>query len=263
MLPRLQLFEFNDAAWAPAALRRSIIESLSVTLDRARVLKPLVAPFADFLEQTRAQTVIELASGAGGPARIFIRELQAAGVTLPRFVLSDLYPAVDAWQALQQEFPGVVEYEPEPVDATAIPPRLVGVRTIINALHHFPPELAQRVLLGACEGASGVFVAEGLVRNPLSFAAMAPSGVLALMRSPLNGSTTLEKLQRAMLTWLTPASIAASVWDGTVSSMRCYSEHELREMVKPLGDSWEWKLGHFQYNALGRGTWFSGVRRQR
>ncbi len=259
MLPRLQLFEFNDSAWAPEALRKSIIEALSVTLDRAHVLRPLVQPFQAFLAQTHADTVIELAAGAGGPARIFIRELRAAGVQVPKFVLSDLYPAIDSWQALQHEFPDIVAYEPESVDVTAIPKRLVGVRTIINALHHFPPALAKQALLGACENAPGIFVAEGLVRNPLSFAAMAPAGVAALFASPLHAKTTSEKLQRALLTWFTPAAIAASIWDGTVSSMRSYSEDDLRAMVEPLGNTWSWKFGRFQFNALGHGTWFSGV----
>ncbi len=257
MLPRLHLFEFNDSAWAPKVLRDTIVEALSLTLDRAHVMRPVVDPFREFLVASGAQTVIDLAAGAGGPAAIFLRELQLAGAQLPRFVLTDLFPAVEAWAVLKARFPETVEYVSEPVDATAIPPRLAGARLIINALHHFPPQLAQQVLLAACKGAPGIFVAEGLVRNPLSFAAMAPAGVSALMLQPIVGSA--NRLERALYTWLTPIALLASIWDGTVSTFRCYSEAELRAMVEPLGDTWEWKFGEYAFNALGRGTWFYGT----
>ena len=240
-------------------LRETVIEALSLTLDKARVLQPLVGPFREFLEASKASTVIDLAAGAGGPARIFLRELAAANVPLPRFVLTDLFPAIEPWAALKAELPEAIDFVAESVDATAIPPTLKGARLIINALHHFPPELAKKVVLGACEGAPGVFIAEGLVRNPLSFAAMAPAGVSALMLSPLRSKH--DAWVRAVLTWFTPIALLASMWDGTVSTFRCYTEAELREMVAPLGDSWTWTFGEFQFNALGRGTWFSGVPR--
>ncbi len=261
MLPRLQLFEFNDATWAPTLLREVIIEALSRTLAWAQVLRPLVKPFQAFLEKTQADTVIDLASGAGGPVRIFLNELIEAGGKVPRFVMTDILPAEPAWAELKADFPQVVDYVPTPVDVTAIPADLKGVRVIINALHHFPPELAQKALLGACEGAPGVFIAEGLVRNPLSFAAMAPAGIVALMLSPVLGRS--NRVGRALLTWATPIALLASMWDGTVSTFRCYSEAELRAMVAPLGDSWEWTFGEFAFNPIGRGTYFWGVPRAR
>jgi hypothetical protein len=260
MLPRLQLFEFNDQSWTPTVLRQSIVEALSRTLDWAHVLRPLVAPFREFLAKSQAETVIDVAAGAGGPAAIFLRELEAAGASVPRWVLTDFFPAVEAWRLVKARFPAAIDYVSETVDATDLPPELTGARVIINALHHFPPELAQRALLGACKGASGVFVAEGLVRNPLSFAAMAPMGFAALMAGPV--LTSGSRLERAAWAWLTPIALLVSVWDGIVSTFRCYSEAELRAMVAPLGDEWEWTFGEFKFNALGRGTWFSGVPRR-
>ncbi len=258
MLPRLQLFEFNDSPWVPVALRAGIIESLSRTLELGRMLEGLVGPFKTFLEKSKAQQVIDLAAGAGSPARVLLRELSAANVALPKFVITDLLPAVEAWAAVKAEFaPGVVEFVAQPVDITAIPAHLTGARLVINALHHFPPALAKRALLGACENSPGVFVAEGLVRNPLSFAAMAPHGVCALMADPVLGSS--HRVQRALFTWFSPLAIAASVWDGTVSSFRCYSEAELREFVAPLGNSWSWEFDEYEVNRLGRGTYFYGL----
>lgn len=84
-----------------------------------------------------------------------------------------------------------------------------------------------------------------------------PAGVLSLMVGPL--VTRAHRLERIFYTWLTPLALLASVWDGTVSTFRCYTEAELRAMVEPLASSWQWKFGTFAFNALGRGTWFYGV----
>ena len=71
---------------------------------------------------------------------------------------------------------------PEPVDATNIPPELSDgrARAIINALHHFRPELVQAMLADAVAGGVGIFIAEGFARNPLGFLPFAPVGLPAL-----------------------------------------------------------------------------------
>ena len=176
------------------------------------------------------------------------------------FLMSDLYPALQEWGSLCAKNPRL-GFVPEPVDATRISPALGAgrVRVIINALHHFPPDVARAVLRGACEGAPGVFIAEGLVRNPLSFAAMGPVGMAALLATPALAKD--KRLSRAALTWLTPVALAAAVWDGTISSMRTYLPSELREMTEDL-DGWTWTSGEYAHSGgLGTGNWFSGTRR--
>lgn len=260
---RLQLFEFNDSPWAPEALRETIVESLSRTLAWGRILAGLVEPFGDFVASAGAAEVLDLCSGAGGPAAILAGELARAGVRPPRFLLTDLQPHVEAWTRLRDAHPGVIDFEPGPIDATRIP---AGVgdgraRVIINALHHFPPELAGALLRGACEGAPsapGLFIAEGFERNPLRFAPFALAGLPALYINPL--WTPRRRLQKALLTWLTPAALAASLWDGLVSTLRVYSERELRAMVAPLGDAFTWRYGTYGFAPFGRPYYFYGVR---
>jgi hypothetical protein len=70
----------------------------------------------------------------------------------------------------------------ESLDVSLAPP---PARVIINAFHHFPPALAQQVLVGMAKDAPGVFISEGLVRNPLSFLSMTAWGIPALMAEPL------------------------------------------------------------------------------
>jgi hypothetical protein len=259
-LPRAQLFEFNDAPWAPEALRETIVEALSRTLAWGRILESLVGPFEEFLAETGAREVLDLCSGAGGPAAILSEEIARAGGTPPRFLLTDLNPHPQAWQRIKHAHPENIDYVSTSVDATNIPEGLGRgrARVIINALHHFPPSLAGEIVRGACAGSPGVFIAEGFERNPLRFAAFARAGVPALYANPI--LSPRRKLAKAAITWAAPLALAAAVWDGLVSTLRVYTEAELREMVAPLGDAFEWTYGTYDFAPGGRGYYFAGVR---
>ena len=241
------------------ALRETLVEALSRTLRWGHMLDGLVAPLARCLDQAGTDKILDLCSGAGGPADVLCAAMVARGHRDVEFLMSDLFPAVTEWEPLCAKNPRL-KFVHEPVDATRIPAHLGDgrVRLIINALHHFPPEIAREVLRGACEGAPAVFIAEGLVRNPLSFAAMGPMGIVALMATPMLARDRV--LTRAAMTWLTPIALAASIWDGTVSSLRTYRAEELREMTSGL-EGWTWTWGEYSHSVgLGAGNWFSGVR---
>lgn len=258
---RRHLFEFNDSSWAPVALRETIVESLSRTLAWGRILQGMVAPFSRFLEGTGATEVLNLCSGAGGPAVILAEELRRGGVRTPRFLLTDLHPHPEAWARLRDGSAGLIDFVSTPVDATEIPASLSSgrARVIINALHHFPPELAGEILRSACRDARGVFLAEGFERGPRGLAPFARAGVPALLLNPL--LSPRHRVAKAALTWLTPAAILASIWDGVVSTLRVYTEVELRAMVAPLGEAFAWEYGTWSFPGSGRGYYFFGIHR--
>lgn len=257
-IPRRQLFEFNDSAWAPAALRELLIEALSRTLAWGRVLRTLAPPFASFVEQTGVREVLDLCAGAGGPAAILARELREAGRTPPRFLLTDSFPHPEAWEALHRADPDAIGYVSDPLDATVIPRELGAgrARTMINALHHLSPARAASILRGACEDGPGVFVAEVFERNPVRFPTIAVPGVVALTVTPF--VSPRRRLAKALLL---PVALVAAAWDVFVSTLRVYTESELREMVAPLGAGFRWSYGTYSFPLGGRGFWFSGVRK--
>jgi hypothetical protein len=261
-LPRLHLFEFNDSSWAPRALRDTIIEALSRTLSWGHLLAGLVAPFEEFVARAGVSEVLDVCAGAAGPARILVDEIRRAGRTPPRFILTDLQPQLDAWQSARDQFPGAIDFVAEPVDATAIPREIAGgrARIIINAFHHFPPELARSILRDAVEGSAGVFIAEPWERNPLRFGTFIPVGVLALLVNPILSHR--DRGWKALMTFASPVVAAASLWDGLVSTMRVYSRQELEAMVAPLGDRFTWTFGHHHFSPGGRGYYFYGVPRR-
>ena len=262
-LPRLQLFEFNDSPWCPRALSDTIIESLSRTLAWGGFLRGLVAPFEAFLAAADVDELLDVGAGAGGPARIFCREILRAGRTPPRFVLTDLQPQLEAWQTARDAFPGVIDFVATPVDATAIPPDLAQgrARLIINAFHHFSPELARSILRDAVHGSAGVFIAEAFERNPLGFVSLWPYGLPALLANPI--LSPRDRLQKLVMTFASPTVLAASLWDGLVSTMRVYSRDELEAMAAELehvdGRRFTWTYGTYPSPFGGRGYYFYGV----
>jgi hypothetical protein len=261
-LPRLQLFELNDSTWAPAPLRDTIIEALSRSLRWGRMMGGLVEPFEAFLAAAGTREVLDIASGAGGPARILAGEIQRAGRSAPRFVLTDLRPQLAAWEEARAEFPGVIAFEPAPVDATQIPAAIAAgrARLIINAFHHLPPGLAASILEDAARSRSPIFVSEAFERGPLGFAPMIPMGVLALALNPL--LSPRDRLSKAWLTWATPIALLGSAWDGVVSTMRVYDRSDLQAMVAPFGEDFTWTYGNYDYPLGGRGYYFHGVPRR-
>jgi hypothetical protein len=261
-LPRVQAFEFNDQPWVPAVLRDTIVEALSRTLRWGKIIEALVDPFERFLERTGTSEVLDLGSGAGGPASILASSLARRGRSV-RFLLSDLFPRPDAWAELRRAQPEHIDFVTEPLDATSIPPEHARgrARVILNVLHHFPPELARAVLRAAVEDGAPIFIAEGFERTPVGFLPFAPLGLPALALSPILSSD--RRVSRALLTWASPIALGASIWDGFVSTLRVYTEAELREMVAGAAgaEEYEWRYERFVFPFGGRGYAFSGVKR--
>ncbi|MFO0619150.1 MAG: hypothetical protein U0414_41560 [Polyangiaceae bacterium] len=129
---------------------------------------------------------------------------------------------------------------------------------IINAFHHLPPSLARGVVADAIRARSPLFISEGFERNPLRFLAFDPGGMAALAATPALAER--DRLARALFVWATPLALAASAWDGVVSTLRVYSEAELREMTGDA-ETHTWTYGTYDFAPFGRGTYFYGVPR--
>lgn len=258
-LPRLQLFEFNDSPWAPTVLRDLVVEALSRTLDWGGILRGLVGPFEQFVAASGAAEILDLAAGAGGPARILVGEILRAGRTPPRFLLSDLNPQRAAWREARAAFPAAIDFVDGPVDATRIPAELARgrARTIINALHHLPPAIARSIFADAVQSGSPIFIAEGFERTPLGFASMWPAGAVALAATPL--LSPRDRLAKALLAYGSPVVLGVSLWDGLVSTMRIYSRADLEAMVAPFGGGYTWTYGHYTFPFGGKGYYFHGI----
>ncbi|MGZ4973273.1 MAG: class I SAM-dependent methyltransferase, partial [Limisphaerales bacterium] len=102
--------------------------------------------------------IVDLCSGAGGPALSLAADLAAQGL-FPRMILTDRFPHVCAKKPLT-EADQTLSFYAEPVDARAVPDRLTGLRTCFNAFHHFRPDDAVAVLQDAARARQAIAIFE-------------------------------------------------------------------------------------------------------
>ncbi len=259
ILPRTQLFEFNDQDWVPESLRDTIVETLSRSLDWGGFLTPLAPVIDEFLAAAGTKAVLDLCSGAGGPALILSEEAERLGLDVPQYLMTDLYPRVPLWTEARRRCPQSIDFIEDPVDATRIPASISSgrARVMVNAFHHFQPEMAAAILRDAVEQEASILISESFERDPRGAFPLIPMGIPSLLATPL--LSPRDRLAKAAWTWLTPIALSAGAWDAIISTLRIYSESDLRDLVAPFGRSYRWTYGTYDYPFGGRGCYFRGV----
>ena len=201
---------------------------LHAIIARTRPYAPVVPRLAALLRETQTQHVVDLCSGAGGPWPTLQGELAAAGA-VAEVTCTDLAPNQAA--ARQLGATSGVRYHATAVSALAVPPTLVGARTMFSALHHFEAAEVRAILADAQEAGVpfGAFEATNRSWRGLLATLIIPVAVLALM--PVVRPRHLAAL---WLTYLPPLLPLAIWWDGVASTMRTYHAAELQLIVTSL-----------------------------
>jgi hypothetical protein len=236
-IPRLHLFEIHDQPWCPAGVRDAITDLLQWTLTSVHHYAPALPVLERPLRRCAAATVVDLGSGGGGPWVRLLADLAARGVT-PRLVLTDKYPNHRALQRAVALLGDRVAVEGGSVDAAAVPPRLMGFRTLFTTFHHFAPAEARAVLADAVRGAQGIAVFEATRRSALTLL-----GMLGFVLVPLVVPLVRPfRWDRLFWTYVVPLVPLVALWDGVASCLRTYRPEELRGLAAGL-DEWEWEAG--------------------
>lgn len=240
-MTRVHAIEFQDLSSCPAVLRNgttAFLEFLERVSGNWRIMLP---PIEETLDMTGQNVLIDLCSGAGGPASHIGMELQRKGRDV-KVVLTDLYPHLEAFDGAIAEAKGVVSCRRTPVDATAVPDDLRGFRTIFNAFHHFRQRQAKAILKDAVDKRQPIGVFEAVDREPIS--------LLLLLLLPMVVPLTLPfwrsfRWPFAALTYLIPVLPFFVAWEGIASWLRVYSASELRELVSDIqAPEWHWTIRH-------------------
>lgn len=244
-LRRRHLVELEDLPWWPTPWRDAGTAFLAIALRLSGQAGLVAARIDDMLARTGETVVLDLGSGGGGPMAAV-----AAAMSRPeaRVYLSDLHPNLSAFEAVSAASAGRVTFSSSPVDATAVPADLSGLRTMINAFHHLPPDLARAVLQSAVDNGRPIAIIEVISRSPVQ--------LLGLMFAPLSFALTLP-LQRPvrpgnlLFTYVFPVLPAFVIWDGIVSWLRIYDPDELEGLVRSLrgAEDWTWEVGSFKLGA--------------
>ena len=248
MIPRIHLFELEDQSWFPNLIRDYATDFLQFIEAAMSVYRPVVPILAEALRSSGTNNVVDLCAGGGGPVLALRRELANAGVAAT-FLLTDKYPNVAAFEALEQESPSIKGYR-QSVDAMNVPPELAGFRTVFNAFHHFQPDDAREVLRSAVKA-----------RQPIGVFEIPERALHVIIATPLTvpfivlGVTPFIRpfrWTRILFTYLIPLVPLTCLWDGFVSQLRAYTPDELRELAASLGDvGYSWDSGKVWYRRSG------------
>ena len=238
---RFHLVEIEDQPWCPRVLRDAMTDYLHFVTERFGSYARAAPLLADALRRLGETHIVDLCSGGGGPWPDLVRRIAAAGGPAVRVRLTDHFPNRAAFARLAKASAGAIEGEAEPVDATAVPSRLAGFRTVFTALHHFRPQTARAILADAVRQRRGIGVFQVTYRSPLAILAMIPLVVLVFLVTPF---IRPFRWSRLALTYPLPLVPLCFWLDATVSCLRTYTLTELRALTEGLGDDdYEWSIG--------------------
>lgn len=212
------------------------------------------------LERSGEKSLFDLCSGGGGPI-IPIADALARDGRPVEVTLTDFYPSPEASRAASDA--GVaLHYEPTSVDARQVSDRARGLRTIINAFHHFRPADAVQILASAVSSRDAITVVEVAQRNPLT--------VLAILGTPLHVLANVPRLRPFRwiwlpLTYLVPIVPLAIGWDAFISCLRCYTREELLEMSQCADpeETYEWVVDEPKLMGPLRAIALTGIPKER
>ncbi|MFE5948464.1 hypothetical protein [Streptomyces sp. NPDC056480] len=257
-MKRLHLFEFQDLPWLPRRIRDLATDVLrdGVVL-RWDVYRPVVPILADLMRRTGTTTVVDLCSGGTGPWLNLKDHLEKEyGPFILHF--TDKYPNHEAFSMAREKITdGRVRYDTVPVDATDVPDRLEGIRTMFTSFHHFEPDEATAILKDAYEKNDPICVFECTRRN-LS-ATLGATLAAPLVAWSARWHARPVRVLETIVTYVIPIIPVILAWDAFVSNLRTYTPRELRQMTAGLhSDNYSWEIGYIQVGALDSITYAIG-----
>lgn len=238
---RLQLFEFEDQTWLPAPLRDAMTRYLASVYRLTPLPSAWAKKIALVMQSAGINQMVDLGSGAGGPALLAIEELRRSGCDVD-LILTDLYP---------NRTSGLERYWPEPVDARAVPPALTGVRTMFAAFHHFSPNEARRVLADAVAQCSPICVFEATARTATTICSAVLIPLFVLLLTPAIRPVSALQL---VFTYLIPILPLLIFWDGLVSHLRTYTPDEMIAMSRAFDQHYHWEAGSIPMRGIPGGV---------
>lgn len=248
MIPRLQLFEFEDLPWFPQRWRNLLTEALRFGIQREHIYHAVVPLIMRRLEHTHCHEIIDLGSGAAGPWVSLYDLFIQAGYPIT-VTLTDKYPHVQALANVSTGAAEHIHFCTDSIDARCVPPSLQGMRTMFTAFHHFPPEEARLILQNAVQQKVAIGIFE-MTQRSITALLLTPILVIftTLFNTPRIKPLTLERL---LWTYLVPIVPFVNTWDGIVSNLRTYTPHELFMLLHTIEHhSYDWEIGQIPITGL-------------
>ncbi len=252
--------ELSDLTWFPPVLREAGNAYLRFAGELFGQPEKILPVVESALDRSGEKEILDLCSGGAGPILWIARELAERGRPVP-VTLTDFYPSDGARELVAAREPRA-RYESEPVDAGAVPAERPGLRTIMNAFHHFRPDFGQRVLASAVEARRPIVLFEVARRSPITLLVILGVPFMVLLLVPF-----LRPFRAAWvpLTYLLPVIPLFILWDAIVSTLRTYTTDELIDLASAAdpNDSFDWQAEERRVTGPLRGIALVGIPRER
>ena len=260
---RFHLIELHEQRWLPASWRSLVQMVIGRALAYSGTADHFTGPFREFLARCKAESILDLCSGSGEAT---VELWKSLALSLgenrpPTLLLSDLYPNTVNYRRFKEQYPELIDFFPETVDALHPPPDAPPVRTVFNSLHHFRPAEAHAILCDAARNAAGIAVFEITRRSWKNI-------IKALLVLPVFSALLTVfaikpfRLKNVFLGVIFPVIPLVMVFDGIVSNLRTYHADELEKMTRSIEEpDFEWEIGEIDLDLTGlRATYLFGWR---
>jgi hypothetical protein len=245
-ISRIHGFEIHEQPWLPKTFRNALTEWLRALWEYSRA-EVVIAPLLEsIIVPSQAQRIVDLCSGSSGPVIRVQAELARRGLQIP-VILTDKFPDREAFNTLSVNSHGSVTASLDSVDATSVPAKLTGLRTLFNSFHHFRPAEARAILNAACVDRQAVAIFEITERT-------VPKVLLCFPASFLSCFLLIWRMHPRrpawwIFTWLCPIIPFIVGWDALISHLRSYTGFELHALTEGLpadknNARWSWRTGH-------------------
>ncbi|KAA5548686.1 class I SAM-dependent methyltransferase [Adhaeribacter rhizoryzae] len=248
MTKRYHLFEFEDQPWFPDFLRQNMMDFLRFSISKLGVYEPVVPLLAELFHKSKQPSILDLCSGGGGGIQ-GIQQLLANHLQQPvNITLSDKFPNIPAFELIEKESGGTINFIAQPVDATNVPEELTGCRTIFSAFHHFNPTVARSILTDAAQKRVPIGIFEGAGKSYLEIiAALLFFPVIFFFITPFMRPFRWSRL---FFTYLVPLIPICTLWDGCVSILRLYTPQHLQQLTASIpANNYTWQTGKLKHKS--------------
>ena len=252
-MKRIELFEFEDMAWLPNAIRTGVTKLIAVLHNLLGTSEVIANLILTIRKQAHFDQIVDLGSGSGGAMLDVIARINKdldANQQI-KLLCTDLHPNPEFITEIETQNLPNVDYSRESVDASDFSNTPSGLKTMVNSFHHMRPELAKKILKSAEENKQPILVyemGENFVPTLLWWLLL-PISLLILVLMVFIMTPFVKKLnlKQILFTYLIPVIPLIYAWDGQASTMRTYTIDDVHELIGTFdNNSYSWEVKQAQ-----------------